>query len=270
MATLCGMRRRGITPEAIRKLADRVGVARRDGVVDVTLLEHAIREDLNATSPRVMGVLDPLKVIIDNYPEGQSETFEGAYFPDEPERGTRPIPFCREIYIERDDFREDPPKKFFRLAPGREIRLRYACLIKCVDVVKNDAGEVVELHCTWDPDSRGGNAPDGRRVRGTSHWVSAAHAVPAEVRLYDRLFDVENPLDGEGDFMEHLNPDALTVLSGCMVEPSLAGAAAGSRYQFERLGYFCVDPDSSAEKLVFNRTISLRDTWAKIEKKAKK
>jgi glutaminyl-tRNA synthetase len=269
MPTLRGLRRRGVTPEALRAFCERIGVARRDGVVDVSLLEHAIREDLNARTPRVMAVLDPLKVVIENFPEDAVEEFDALYFPEEPERGARKVPFCRELYIEREDFLEDPPKKWFRLAPGREIRLRYACIIKCVDVVKDPAsGAVVELRCTWDPHSRGGNAPDGRKVRGTSHWVSARHAVPAEVRLYERLFLKENPLEDEqSDFIAHLNPDSLKVVSTCRAEPSLAGAAPGSGYQFERLGYFCVDPDSTAEHLVFNRTITLKDTWAKIAQK---
>ncbi len=272
MPSLAGMRRRGYTAHSVRRLCDRVGVAKKDGVVDVALLEHAIREELNQTSPRVMAVLRPLKVVIDNFPEDEVIDFDAAYFPDEPERGTRKTPFSKVIYIERDDFREDPPKKWFRLAPGREIRLRYACLITCVDVIKDDAGEVVELHCTWDPESRGGNAPDGRRVRGTSHWVSAAHAIDAEVRLYDRLFKVENPLDvDEGqDFKSHINPESREVLTGCKLEPSLAESEAGARVQFERLGYFCVDSrDSRPGALVFNRTISLRDGWAKIEKAAR-
>jgi glutaminyl-tRNA synthetase len=270
MPTLSGMRRRGYTPAAIRKLSERVGVAKRDGVVDVSLLEHALREDLNEHSPRVMAVLRPLKVVIENFPQDQVEAFEAPYFPGDSSRGTRTVPLSREIYIERDDFREDPPKKWFRLAPQREIRLRYACLITCQDVIKNEAGEVVELRCSWDPESRGGNAPDGRKVKGTSHWVSASHAIDAEVRLYDRLFAKENPLEDDDEaFMEHLNPTSLEVLTGCKVEPSLAGAKPGSSYQFERLGYFCVDLDSSKEGLIFNRTISLRDSWAKIEKKQK-
>ena len=272
MPTLRGMRRRGIPPAAIRKFCDRIGVSRRNGVVDVSLLEHAVREDLNQNSPRVMAVLDPLKLVITNYPEDSEELFEAQDFPNEPERGTRMVPFSRELFIERDDFREDPPKKFFRLAPGREIRLRYACLITCDEVIKDpQSGEVIELHCTWDPDSRGGNAPDGRRVKGTSHWVSARHAVPAEVRIYDRLFSVENPLgDKDVDFTEHLNPSSHDVLTGCQLEPVLAGAEPGNRYQFERLGYFCVDNvDSTPERLVFNRTITLRDSWAKIAKQQK-
>ncbi len=271
MPTISGMRRRGYTPEAIRSFCDRIGVAKRDGMVDVSLLEFSLREDLNRTSPRVMGVLRPLKVIIDNFPQGQVEQFDSPYFPDQPERGSRMVPLTREIYIEQDDFREDPPKKWFRLAPGREIRLRYACLITCVEVIKDDqTGEIKELHCTWDPESRGGNAPDGRKVKGTSHWVSADHSIEAEVRLYDRLFTQENPLDVEEgvDWKEQINPQALEVLQGCRLEPSLKGAQPGDRYQFERLGYFCLDTaETSVARPVFNRTISLRDSWAKIEKK---
>ena len=271
MPTLAAMRRRGLPPAAIRNFCDRVGVSRRNGVVDVSLLEHAVREDLNANSPRVMAVLDPLKVVITNYPEDQEEEFEAQDFPNEPERGTHMVPFCRELYIEQDDFREDPPKKFFRLAPGREVRLRYACLITCDEVIKDDDGNVIELRCTWDPESRGGNAPDGRKVKGTSHWVSARHSVEGDVRLYDRLFNAANPLeDKDVDFKTHVNPDSLKVLSGCRLERSLAGAEPGARYQFERLGYFCVDSaDSTPERPVFNQTITLRDSWAKIEKQQK-
>ncbi len=271
MPTLAAMRRRGLPPAAIRKFCDRIGVSRRNGVVDVSLLEHAVREDLNENSPRVMAVLNPLKVVITNYPEDQEEEFEAQDFPNQPERGTHMVPFCRELYIERDDFREDPPKKFFRLAPGREVRLRYACLITCDEVIKDDSGQITELRCTWDPESRGGNAPDGRKVKGTSHWVSARHSLDGEVRLYDRLFSASNPLeDKEVDFKTHLNPDSLEVLSGCRLERSLAGAEPGARYQFERLGYFCVDrEDSTPEHPVFNQTITLRDSWAKIEKQQK-
>jgi glutaminyl-tRNA synthetase len=266
MPTVCGMRRRGYTAESLRAFADRVGVAKRDSMVDVALLEHAIRDDLEARAPRALAVLRPLKVVIDNFPEGETEWFDAPNHPDKPEQGTRKIPLSRVVYIERDDFREVPPKKWFRLSPGAEIRLRYACLIRCVGVVKDDKGEVTELHCTWDPQSRGGDAPDGRKVRGTSHWVSAAHAVPAEVRLYDRLFTVENPLEEkERDFKSLLNPASLEVLSTARIEPSLAGAAPGTRVQFERLGYFCVDPDSRPGALVFDRTVTLKDTWAKIE-----
>ncbi len=268
MPTLSAYRRRGYTPGAIRDFCDRLGVAKRDTMVDVTLLEHCLREDLNRNSPRVMAVLNPLKVVIDNYPEGQVEEFDAINNPEDPAMGARKVPFSREIYIERDDFREDPPRRFFRLSPGREVRLRYACYITCVDVVKDDDGEVVEVHCAYDPESRGGSSPDGRRVQGTLHWVSAAHAVDAEVRLYDRLFLSANPNDvPEGsNFIDNLNPDSLEALASCKLEPSLAGAAPGSRYQFERLGYFCADPaDSSQGNLVFNRTVPLRDSWAKIE-----
>ena len=269
MPTLSGLRRRGYTPEAIRNLCGRIGVAKADSIVDVTFLEHCIREDLNQRAPRVMGVLRPLKVVIDNYPEDQVEEMEARNNPQDPSMGTRKVPFSRVLYIEQADFREDPPKKFFRLAPGREVRLRYAYFITCVGVVKDEqTGEVVELHCTYDPATRGGSSPDGRKVRGTLHWVSAAHALEAEVRLYDRLFVKANPLDEKdgSDFKSYLNPNSLETLVSCRVEPSLAGALPGSRCQFERQGYFCVDPDSSGGTLVFNRTVSLRDTWAKIEK----
>jgi glutaminyl-tRNA synthetase len=271
MPTICGLRRRGYPASAIRKFCERIGVAKRDGVVDVTLLEHAIREELNATSPRVMAVMNPLKVVIENYPAGQTEWFDAPFFPEEPEKGSRKVPFSRELWIERDDFREDPPKKWHRLAPGKEIRLRYACLVTCKDVIKNAAGEVVELRCAWDPESRGGTSPDGRKVLGTSHWVSAAHAVRAEVRQYDRLFLTEDPLDvPEGrDFLENLNPESLGVVKGCVVEPYLATAAPEARFQFERLGYFCADRyDTKDGAPVFNRTVTLKDSWARIEKNA--
>ena len=268
MPTLSGFRRRGYTPEAIRDFCDRLGVAKRDTMVDVGLLEHCLREDLNRNSPRVMAVLRPLKVVIDNYPEGQMEEFDAINNPEDPGMGTRKVPFSREIYIERDDFREDPPRRFFRLSPGREVRLRYACYITCVDVVKDDNGEVAEVRCTYDPESKGGSSPDGRRVQGTLHWVSAAHAVDAEARLYDRLFLSANPNDvpdGQ-DYKDDLNSNSLDVLTSCKVEPSLIGAAPGSRYQFERLGYFCVDAvDSTPDTLIFNRTVPLRDSWARIE-----
>jgi glutaminyl-tRNA synthetase len=270
MPTIAGLRRRGYTPEAIRDFCDRVGVAKTDSVVDIALLEHCIREDLNKRAPRVMAVLNPVRLVIDNYPEGQVEEMGAVNNPEDPGMGTRKVPFSRVLYIERDDFREDPPGKFYRLAPGREVRLRYAYLVTCVDVKKDErTGEVIELHCTYDPQTRGGTPPDGRKVKGTIHWVSAPHALGAEVRLYDRLFTVENPLDvveGEG-FLGVLSPDSLQVVNG-YIEPSLASAAPGSRYQFERLGYFCADSeDFSPDHLVFNRTISLRDSWAKIEKK---
>jgi glutaminyl-tRNA synthetase len=267
--TLAGMRRRGYTPESIRNFCERIGVAKRDSVVDMDLLEHCVREDLNQRAPRVMAVLRPLRVVIDNYPEDQAEELDAPYHPQDPGMGSRKVPFSRTLYIEREDFMEDPPKKFFRLAPGREVRLRYAYFVKCVDVVKDEGtGEVVELRCTYDPQTRGGAASDGRKVKATIHWVSAAHSLPAEVRLYDRLFNVASP-SGD-DFTKYVSPNALETLTSSRVEPSLAGAAPGSRYQFERLGYFCVDSvDSSEEALVFNRTATLRDTWAKIARKEK-
>ena len=270
MPAVSGLRRRGYTPESIRNFCERIGVAKTDSTIDIALLEHCIREDLNKRAPRVMAVLRPLRVVIDNYPEDQTEEVDAVNNPEDPDMGTRKVPFSRVLYIERDDFREDPPPKFFRLAPGREVRLRYAYFITCVGVVKDEhTGEVVELRCTYDPASRGGNSPDGRKVKGTIHWVSTAHALEVEVRLYDRLFTAEDPgevRDGAG-FESVLNPDSQEIVTG-YIEPSLAGAAPGSRYQFERLGYFCVDSkDSSAERMVFNRTVTLRDSWAKIEKK---
>jgi glutaminyl-tRNA synthetase len=272
MPTLSGLRRRGYTPEAIRNFCDRIGVAKANSVVDITMLVHAIREDLNQRAPRVFGVLNPLRVIIDNYPEDLVEEMECINNPEDASMGTRKVPFSRVLYLEREDFREDPPRRWFRLAPGREVRLRYAYFITCVDVVKDENGQVVELHCTYDPATRGGDSPDGRKVRGTLHWVSADHSLPAEVRLYDRLFLKPDPEDVEegADFTANLNPNSLEVLTSCRVEPSLAGAAPGSRCQFERQGYFCVDPDSSDGNLVFNRTVALRDTWAKIEKAMKR
>ncbi len=273
MPTISGLRRRGFTPESIRVFCERIGLAKRDSTVDVALLEHCLREDLNRKSPRVMAVLRPLKVVIVNYPEDRVEELDAVNNPEDPAMGTRKVPFSRVFYIERDDFREDAPKKFYRLGPGREVRLRYAYFVKCVDVVKDPAtGEVVEIHCTYDPATRGGDAPDGRKVKATLHWVSAAHAVEAEVRLYDRLFLKETPGDEkEGvDFKAHLNPESLVVLRSCRLEPSLAHALPESRYQFERLGYFCVDSvDSREGKPVFNQTVLLRDTWAKIEKAEK-
>ena len=270
MPAVSGLRRRGYTPESIRNFCERIGVAKTDSTIDIALLEHCIREDLNKRAPRVMAVLRPLRVVIDNYPEDQTEEVDAVNNPEDPDMGMRKVPFSRVLYIERDDFREDPPPKFFRLAPGREVRLRYAYFVTCVGVVKDEhTGEVVELRCTYDPASRGGNSPDGRKVKGTIHWVSTAHALEVEVRLYDRLFTVEDPgevRDGAG-FESVLNPDSQEIVTG-YIEPSLAGAAPGSRYQFERLGYFCVDSkDSSAERMVFNRTVTLRDSWAKIEKK---
>jgi glutaminyl-tRNA synthetase len=267
MPTLVGMRRRGYTPEAIRAFCDRIGVAKRENTVDVALLEHAVREDLNRRAPRVMGVLAPLRVVIENYPENQAEEFEVGNNPEDPDAGTRVVPFSRVLYIEREDFREDPPKKFFRLSPGREVRLRGAYFITCTSVVKDPAtGEIVELRCTYDPATRGGDAPDNRKVKATLHWVSAAHAITATVRLYDRLFNSENP-GASDDYRVDLNPQSLEVLERCYLEPSVAAASAGARYQFERLGYFCVDPDSQPGRLVFNRTVTLKDTWAKIERR---
>jgi len=274
MPTISGLRRRGYTPGAIRSFCDRIGVAKADSMVDMALLEFCIREDLNKTAPRVMGVLRPLKVVIDNYPAGQVEELEAINNPEDQRMGTRRVPFSRELYIERDDFMEDPPKKFFRLAPGREVRLRYAYFIKCEDVVKDPAsGEIVELRCTYDPATRGGDAPDGRKVKGTLHWVSAAHSLPAKVRLYDHLFMKENPNEvaAGSDFTDYINPKSLEILTDCRVEPSLADMKPGDRCQFERLGYFCADAkESTPHALVFNRTVTLRDTWAKIQKAQKK
>ncbi len=272
MPTLRGLRRRGYTPEAIRNFIEQVGVAKNENLIDIALLEHAVRDDLNLRALRVMGVLDPVRVVILNYPEGQVEELEAINNPEDPAAGTRKVPFSREIYIERDDFREVPPPKYFRLAPGREVRLRYGYIIKCVNVVKNDqTGEIEEIHCTYDPQTRGGYAPDGRKVQGTIHWVSIPHALDAEVRMYDRLFTVPNPSKVEDGktFLDYLNPNSLRILSGCKVEPSLTKARPGDHYQFERKGFFCVDPDSSADHLVFNLTVPLRDTWAKIEVKQK-
>ena len=274
MPTLAGLRRRGYTPEGIRNFCERVGVAKHYAITEMSLLEHSIRENLNKRSPRVMGVLRPLRVVIDNYPEDQVEELDAVNNPEDPDAGTRRVPFSRVLYIERDDFREDPPRKFFRLAPGREVRLRYGYFIKCVEVVKDEqTGEVVELCCTYDPGTRGGSAPDGRRVKATLHWVSAPHSLEAEVRLYDHLFTKADPNDGEDgrDFKDYLNPNSLETLTSCRVEPSLAGAAPGSIYQFERQGYFCVDSvDSSHEALIFNRTVTLRDTWSRLEKAGQK
>ncbi|HVL68722.1 MAG TPA: glutamine--tRNA ligase/YqeY domain fusion protein [Vicinamibacterales bacterium] len=262
MPTIVGMRRRGYTPQAIRTFCDRVGVARRENIVDVALLEHAVREDLNRTSPRVMGVLDPLRVVIENYPEDLTEEFEVVNNPEDPAAGSRRVPFARELFIERDDFMEDPPKKFFRLAPGREVRLRGAYFVTCTDIVKDASGRITELRCTYDPATRGGDAPDGRKVKATLHWVAEKTALDAEVRLYDRLFVAEQPGDGH-DYREDLNPKSLEVRTA-KIEPGVASAAAGDRFQFERIGYFCVDPDSRDGRLVFNRTVTLKDTWAKI------
>ena len=268
MPTLSGLRRRGYTPDAIRAFIQLIGVAKSDSVVDMAMLEYCIRQDLNKRSRRVMGVLRPLKVVIDNYPEGLVEELDAINNPEDVSMGVRKVPFSREIYVEREDFRENAPRRYYRLSPGREVRLRYAYFITCTDVVKDpDTGEVIELHCTYDPATRGGDSPDGRRVRGTLHWVSVPHALPATVRLYDRLFSVADP--DQGDFREHLNPNSLETLAGCRVEPSLAKSPAGSRCQFERQGYFCVDPDSADDMLVFNRTMALRDSWAKIERAQK-
>ena len=273
MPTLSGLRRRGYTPEAIRSFCDLIGVAKNDSIIDVGLLEHCLRADLNKHARRAMGVLRPLKVVIDNYPQDKVEELEALNNPEDAGMGTRRVPFSRTLYIEQDDFREQPPPKYFRLARGGEVRLRYGYFIKCVDVIKDKAsGEIVELHCTYDPETRGGYAADGRKVQGTLHWVSASHALDAEVRLYDRLFLAFDPLDASAgeDFIQSLNPNSLQVLTGCKVEPGLAAAAAGSRYQFERQGYFCVDPDSTAANLVFNLTVPLKDTWAKVEKAGQK
>jgi glutaminyl-tRNA synthetase len=271
MPTLSGFRRRGYTPEAIRSFCGSIGVSKTNGIVELGLLEHHLREDLNKRAPRVMAVLRPLKVVIDNYPEGQMEELEAVNNPEDPAAGNRKVPFSRVLYIEQDDFREDPPKQYFRLSPGREVRLRYGYFITCTNAVKDASGNVTEIHCTYDPATRGGNAPDGRRVKSTIHWVSAAHAVDAEVRLYDNLFTGEDPNQVEEgqDFTANLNPNSLEVLAACKVEPSLANAAPPARFQFERLGYFCADPDSAPGKPVFNRTVALRDTWAKIEKREK-
>jgi len=272
MPTLSGMRRRGYTPEAIRQFAERIGVAKNDSVVDIALLEYTLRQDLNKRAPRVMGVLNPLKVVIENYPDDLVEEITAINNPEDASMGTRQVPFSKVLYIEREDFRVDPPRKFFRLAPGREVRLRYAYFITCTDYLTDpETGEVTELRCTYDPATRGGDAPDGRKVRGTLHWVSAAHALKAQVRLYDRLFNKPYPEDVEDgqDFLVNLNPNSLKILEGCFVEPGLAKAQPGDIFQFERQGYFCVDPTSSEEQLVFNRTVALRDSWAKIEKSLK-
>jgi glutaminyl-tRNA synthetase len=271
MPTISGLRRRGYTPEAIRNFCKRVGVSKTNGTTELGLLEYFLREDLNRRAPRVMAVLRPLRLVIDNYPEGQVEQMEAVNNPEDESMGSRTVPFSRVLYIEQDDFREDPPKQYFRLAPGREVRLRYGYFVTCTSVVKDAAGQVAEIHCTYDPGTRGGNAPDGRKVKSTIHWVSAAHALDAEVRLYETLFTREDPNQVEEgqDFTANLNPQSLEVLTGSKLEPSLRGAKPGTGYQFERLGYFSVDPDTTPEKLVFNRTVALRDTWAKIEKKSK-
>jgi glutaminyl-tRNA synthetase len=272
MPTLAGMRRRGYTPEAIRNFCDRIGVAKNESLIDVTLLEHFVREDLNERAPRVMAVLRPLRVVIDNYPEGQMDEFDCPYHPQNPTMGSRKVPFSRVLFVEQEDFMENPPKKFYRLAPGKEVRLRYGYFLKCERVVKDpETGEVIQLHCTYDPETRSGFAPDGRKVDATIHWVSADHSVPAEVRLYDRLFRVANPVGKGDDYTKCLNPRSLETLTSCRVEPSLAEGEPGSKYQFERLGYFSADSkDSSSRKLVFNRILPLRDTWAKVASQEKK
>jgi len=267
MPTLSGLRRRGYTPSAIRNFCERIGISKADSLVDIALLEFCLREDLNKRAPRVMGVLRPIKVIITNYPPDMTEELDAINNPEDPSAGTRKVPFSREIFIEEDDFMEDPPKGFYRLAPGREVRLRYAYFIRCVDVIKDEDGKIKEIHCTYDPETRGGNAPDGRRVKATLHWVSARHAIEAEVRLYEHLFTIPDPDSAGDDFIKYLNPNSLTVLESCRLEPSLAKAKAGDIYQFERLGYFCVDPDSGDGRLVFNRAVTLKDTWAKVKKK---
>lgn len=270
MPTISGLRRRGFTPASIRDFASRVGIAKREGVADVGLLEYCVRQDLNRHAERRMAVLNPLKVVVTNYPESESEELEAINNPEDESAGKRKVPFSRELFIERDDFREDPPKKFFRLAPGREVRLRYAYFLKCEDVVKDDSGEIIELRCSYDPKTKGGSAPDGRKVRGTIHWVSAQHAVSPEIRLYDRLFLSPEPGSGSDDFKADINPDSLEILTNCKLEPSLVNAKASEHYQFERVGYFNVDPQDSREgSPVFNRTVTLRDTWAKVEKSGK-
>ena len=267
MPTLAGMRRRGFTPEAIRAFCERIGVSKHEGQIEIELFEHIQREDLNRRCSRLMGVLNPLRVVITNYPEDAEEHFDVPNHPEYPDQGSRQVPFSRVVYVEHDDFREDAPKKWHRLAPGREVRLRHACLITCDEVIKNDAGEVIELHCHWDPESRGGNAPDGRKVPGALHWVSARHALSAEARLYERLFTEPDPMAGDGDLFASLNPASLEVVRNCKVEPSCATLDAGAQIQLERQGYFCVDPDSRDGRLVLNRTLALRDGWAKLERK---
>lgn len=268
MPTISGLRRRGYTPQSIRDFADVIGVSKSNSMVEMALLEHCVRQDLNRHALRVMAVLNPIKVVLENYPEGQVEELEAVNNPEDPDAGTRTVPFSRELYIDRDDFMEDPPKKFFRLAPGREVRLRYGYFIKCEAVVKDDDGNIVELRCTYDPATRGGNAPDGRKVKATIHWVAAQTAIDAEVRLYDHLFNSRIPGENTEDFVDDINPGSLQRLTGCKLEPSLATAEPGDRFQFERVGYFCVDSDSTDGNLVFNRTVSLRDDWARIQKRS--
>jgi len=272
LPTLAGLRRRGYTPEAIKNVCKMTGVAKTNSTADLALLEHCIREDLNKHSPRVMGVMRPLRLVIDNYPENKVEEFDAVNNPEDPAEGTRKVPFSKILYIEQEDFREVPPPKYYRLTPGREVRLRYAYLVTCVGVKKDErSGEIIEVHCTYDPATWRGDAPDGRKVQSTLHWVSAAHALEAEARLCDHLFTKENPMDVEegADYKDYLNPNSLEILKSCRVEPSLANAPPGSHYQFERIGYFCVDPDTSPKKLVFNRTVTLRDDWARIQKQQK-
>ena len=269
MPTISGLRRRGYTAEAIRTFCKRIGVNKYNSIVDIAFLEHCLREDLNKRAQRVMAVLNPLRVVIENYPEDLEEQLEAINNPEDPSAGTRLVPFSRIIYIERDDFMEDPPKKFYRLAPGREVRLRYAYFVKCTDVIKDANGNIVELRCSYDPATKGGDAPDGRKVKATLHWVSAKHAIEAEIRLYEHLFTKENPndVDEGGDWKDNINPESLKILTNCKLEPSLQDAKEGTSYQFERIGYFCLDKDSMPEKLVFNRTVNLKDTWAKIAKR---
>jgi glutaminyl-tRNA synthetase len=270
MPTISGLRRRGCTPEAVRNFCEKIGVGRRENIVDLALLEYCVREDLNRRAPRVMAVLRPLKVVIENYPEGQVEELEAVNNPEDPAMGTRKVPFSRDLYLEQEDFMEEPPKKFFRLAPGREVRLRYAYYLKCVGVVKDETGKITELRCTYDPETKGGYAPDGRQVKATLHWVSAKQAVTGEVRLYDRLFTQPAPgEEHEGDFKADLNPNSLEVLKGCRLEPCLAAARPGDFFQFERMGYFCVDKDAAAGAPVFNRTVTLKDPWAKMQQAGK-
>jgi glutaminyl-tRNA synthetase len=270
MPTLCGIRRRGFTPEAIRTFVGAAGVSRTNGSTDIEMLEHFQRDDLNQRARRAMAVLHPLKLVIDNYPAGEEEMMEAANNPEDPSAGTRMVPFSREIYIEQDDFREVPPPKYYRLSPGKEVRLRNAYFITAREVVKDAEGNIVEVHCTYDPASRGGNSPDGRKVKSTMHWVSAPHAISAEIRLFDKLFSKADPYDLEEghDVLDNLNPNSLEVLEGAKLEPSLAIAKLEDRFQFERVGYFCLDPDSTSEKKVFNRTLPLKDSWAKIERKS--
>lgn len=269
MPTLSGMRRRGYTPNSIKNFLNKAGVTKREQIIDVSLLEYCVREDLNKHVPRVMGVINPLKVIVTNYPDDKIDELDAVNNPEDSSMGTRKVPFSNTLYIEKEDFREEAPKKFFRMVPGREVRLRYGYIVKCTGCTKDENGEIVEVQCTYDPDSRGGTAPDGRKIKGTIHWVSVEHAIKAEVRLFDRLFKVSNP-ESNGEFIENLNPESLEVRKDCYIEPSLANADHGDRFQFERLGYFCVDLDSTAESPVFNRTVPLRDSWAKIEKNTNK